>query len=80
MNDAQIVDVSQCAADLEDPLVYLFMIAIYSSLIEAASRDVLHFYAEVGVLVAVGVMELDDVRMAAEAQEGCLFDEVFQVR
>ena len=39
----------------------------------------LHFYAEVGVLVAVGVMELDDVGMAAEAEECCLFDEVVEV-
>ena len=80
MYDAQFMDVSQSAADLEDPLVYLFMIAIYSSLIEAASCDVLHFYAEVGVLVAVGVMELDDVGMAAEAEENCLLEKVVQVR
>lgn len=79
MYDAHLVDVSKCTADLVDPLVYLLMVAIYSSLIEAASRYVLHFYAEVGVLVAVGVMELDDVGMAAETEECCFFDEVVEV-
>lgn len=79
MYDTHVVDVSKRTADLEDPLVDFLMVAIYSSLIEAASRNVLHLYAEVGMLVAVGVMELDDVGMAAEAEEGCFFGEVVEV-
>lgn len=65
MNDAQLVNVCKCAANLKDPFVYFFMVSIYLSLIQTASSDVLHFYAKVNLLVTVGVMELDDVRMAA---------------
>lgn len=41
------------------------MVSIYLSLIQTDTTDILHLYAKIGVLVAVGVMELDNVRMAA---------------